>query len=208
MASDVSQSSELDSGNTLLGKVDRFITTQRIRISIVAFAVVLAIDILVIGVRPRNVLDWSDPIVVCGELLILLGLAIRSWAAGTIHKNTNLTMSGPYGMVRNPLYAGSFLLMLGFMVLIGSLVSVSLVACVLAIIYWFKVRQEERCLSRLHPQQWPGYRDQTPRFLPRRVILPSAAEWSFSQWLHNREFDASIASLIALVALKGWRYWG
>ena len=208
MASDVGQANGLEHRRPVVSTIERFITTYRIRISIAVFASVLALDVLVFGVRPRDVLDWSDPMVVGGELLILLGLAIRSWAAGTIHKNTSLTTTGPYGMVRNPLYVGTFLLMLGFLALIGSWPTLCVLYVALTVLYWFKVRQEERSLSRLHPQQWPLYRRATPRFFPRRFIAPSAAEWSFSQWVHNREFDAPLASLIALSAVFAWHYWG
>ena len=39
-----------------------------------------------------------------------VGLWIRGWSAGTIHKDEELTTTGPYAFARNPLYVGSFLI--------------------------------------------------------------------------------------------------
>ena len=41
-----------------------------------------------------------------GAVLVALGLWIRAWSAGTIHKDEELTTTGPYAFTRNPLYMG------------------------------------------------------------------------------------------------------
>ena len=56
--------------------------------------------------RPSGFL-WAAP-------LIALGLALRSWSAGHLVKNQDLTMTGPYAHLRHPLYAGTMLLTAGF----------------------------------------------------------------------------------------------
>ena len=43
-----------------------------------------------------------------GSAFVVLGLAIRAWAAGQLQKDKQLTTSGPYSHTRNPLYLGSF----------------------------------------------------------------------------------------------------
>ena len=49
------------------------------------------------------------------------GVLIRAAASGHIHKNEQLTTSGPYAYTRNPLYLGSFIIALGFAVASRSL---------------------------------------------------------------------------------------
>ena len=159
---------------------------------------------LVRGQKPHDVLDFADPVSVAGVLLVAAGLALRSWAAGVLHKNSELTTRGPYGLLRNPLYAGSFLMMFGFCAILGDPINFLLVLGPVLAIYVIKVRQEERLLSARFPQAWAEYARTTPRFLPRlgRVGL---AEWRLSQWAHHREYQAFAASLAALVALKLWQ---
>ncbi|HZD05008.1 MAG TPA: methyltransferase, partial [Longimicrobiales bacterium] len=48
-----------------------------------------------------------------GAGLAAVGLAVRAWAAGFIHKERELTTAGPYAYTRNPLYLGSFLVGIG-----------------------------------------------------------------------------------------------
>ena len=48
-----------------------------------------------------------------GVVLAAVGLFIRGWSAGTIHKDEELTTTGPYAFTRNPLYLGTLVLGLG-----------------------------------------------------------------------------------------------
>jgi protein-S-isoprenylcysteine O-methyltransferase Ste14 len=187
----------------LLEPFAAFLIRRRILISGILFGTMIAAD-FVRGRKPHDVLDWGDPVSVSGVVLVIAGLALRSWAAGVLHKNSELTTSGPYGLIRNPLYAGSFLMMFGFCTLVGDPINFLLVLGPVLLIYVVKVRQEERHLAGRFPQAWADYARSTPRFVPRlgRVGL---AEWRFSQWAHHREYQAFAASLAALVALELWR---
>ena len=65
--------------------------------------------------RPQlTYLAWS-------LLLVLPGLWLRAYASGYVKKNSELTMTGPYAHVRNPLYLGSILIAAGFAVALMSL---------------------------------------------------------------------------------------
>ena len=192
----------------MLCKLERFLTGRRIPISIVVFSTFVLLNVFLFHVRPRDLLNWTDPFTVVGEVLVLIGIAIRAWAAGTIHKSTQLTTTGPYGLVRNPLYVGSFLMIFGFFTLIGEAYASWLLIALLVVMYWLKVRQEEGFLARKHPQLWPQYRAAVPRFVPRRLMIPSLRDWSLGQWLRNHEFEAPLASLFALAALQAWHIWG
>jgi hypothetical protein len=156
------------------------------------------------GPKPHGLIDYRDPASVLGGLLVLSGLALRSWAAGILRKNAELTTSGPYGLIRNPLYVGSFLMMFGFCALIAHPVAFLIILGPVLLIYIVKVRQEEVLLSTRFSQQWADYSRRTPRFLPRMRRVDLKAEWRFSQWLRHREYQALVASLLALVAIQFW----
>ena len=44
------------------------------------------------------------------------GLLLRAWAAGHLEKNRQLAVSGPYALVRNPLYLGTLIVAAGFVI--------------------------------------------------------------------------------------------
>src|SRR5208282_116536 len=51
---------------------------------------------------------------------VIAGLLIRLWSNGYAIKNDKLTSSGPYSFVRNPLYLGTFLIAIGFVIALKS----------------------------------------------------------------------------------------
>src|SRR5262245_52225632 len=52
-----------------------------------------------------------------GFAVVAVGEWVRMWAAGHLVKNKVLTVTGPYAYVKNPLYIGTFLCMIGFAVM-------------------------------------------------------------------------------------------
>src|SRR5499427_2169034 len=52
-----------------------------------------------------------------GIVLIAVGVIIRAMASGHIRKNAELATTGPYAYTRNPLYLGSIVIALGFVVM-------------------------------------------------------------------------------------------
>lgn len=185
----------------------RFVVRRRVAISVVLFAGLALLDILVIDNQPRNVTNWRNPWVVAGELMILGGLLIRSWAAGTLFKKRRLATTGPYAWVRNPLYVGSFLMMAGFSALVHDPVSLWLLVGPVAWLYWQAVRDEERTLARLFPDEWPPYRRRVPAFVPRRLALPRFDHWSLARWVYNREYQAWLGTALGLAGIYAWRLW-
>lgn len=204
MASQVLPATRVPRQRTLLNRIEKLLVVRRVPISIAIFATVLGLDLFVLGVRPRNVLDGTDPFVIGGGLLILSGLAIRAWAAGTLHKDRQLTTTGVYRLVRNPLYIGSFFMMFGFCALIHDSLMIWVLLGPFVLMYWLNVRKEERYLGRIYGDQWTAFAARVPRFFPRRLTLPQPGEWSLAQWRRNREYEAALGSLLALVLLRLW----
>jgi len=187
-----------------MSQIGYFLTKRRIAISLVLFTSLVLLDLFVFKVKPRNLLNFSDPLVVLGEVLVVLGVAIRSWAAGTLHKLKQVTRIGPYAMVRNPLYVGSFMMMFGFCALMQEAHTIWVILGPLAFMYWLKVRQEEVWLASMFENDWADYVKSTPRFIPNRLALPSLEGFSLSQWSKHREWQAPVATALALMGLQAW----
>jgi protein-S-isoprenylcysteine O-methyltransferase Ste14 len=142
--------------------------------------------------------------VLLGLGLVLAGLGLRTWAAGTLHKRTQLATTGPYELVRHPLYIGSFLMMLGFCILVDDRENIWFVLGPILGLYILRAVHEERYLAEVFPDQWPKFAQRVPRFFPRRLPTTWTADWSFTQWRNNREHRAVTATFLGLAAIQVW----
>jgi protein-S-isoprenylcysteine O-methyltransferase Ste14 len=178
-----------------------WISRRRIAISLLTFSLLIGFNMLVLGVRPYPPLAPLQFASLLGTGLVVLGVAIRTWAAGTLHKSQEVTSVGPYALVRNPLYVGSFLMMFGFCILMKDWLAFAWVAGPMACLYWFQIRFEERNLAEWFSSDWAQYASRTGRCIPRSINASVFACWSPRQWMKNREYQAVIASLIGLALL-------
>lgn len=195
---------ESDATTSAGQKLVNFLVRRRVRISVIVFLILILEDVL-IGIRPHDVFSIGDAYSMIGLGLFLAGLALRSWAAGTLRKNNELTTNGPYDIIRNPLYVGSLMMMLGICVLIDDPENIWLVLGPVAAMYALGVRREERHLSARFGEQWQAYARSTPRFIPRRWPKDGFRSGSWNQWLNNREYRAVCAGLLGLLALALWQ---
>ena len=187
----------------LLAGILQFLYRRRIPVSAAVFLLLLAQDFFV-GNKPHDVVNFRDPYSAIGVVLVLLGLVLRSWAAGVLQKDFSLTTSGPYRLTRNPLYIGSFLMMLGFCTVVGDAKNFAVILGPMLFLYLLKVRDEESGLARHFGSAWNQYVQQTPRFFPRQVRTNGMADWRLAEWLRSREYQAVGTSLLALIAIKLW----
>ena len=105
---------------------------------------------------------------ISGFFLVVLGSFGRIWASLYIegNKTKNLIKSGPFSMVRNPLYVCSFLVLIGFCLAIKSLY---LSICLIIIFIVFHVPSiinEEKELKNFHGENFTRYMIETPRLVP------------------------------------------
>jgi len=103
-----------------------------------------------------------------GFALILIGLGIRivarDWKAS--HGSSGVVVTGPYAVVRNPMYVGSFLLGLGFCAIIGSMPFLIGFAVVYGIVHEMVVRREERFLLGRWQDEYSAYLRSVPAWIP------------------------------------------
>lgn len=185
-------------------RIAAWLVYRRVRLTLIVFCVLLVEDVL-IGVEPHGIFAYRDPRAVLGCMLIFAGLAVRSWSAGLLRKNRELTVTGPYALVRNPLYVGSFLIMCGFCTLIDDVENIYFVLGPIAGLYFLQVLHEERLLAEMFPLQWAEYARAVPRFFPRSLPKATFAPWDARQWLGSREYNALGATLLGMLAIELWR---
>lgn len=135
----------------------------------------------------------------------LIGLLVRAGAAGHLHKQEVLTMTGPYAYTRNPLYLGSAILTLAAAIAAYSWISAAILCLYFALFYSFVMRREEAELRQHHGSAFDDYARAVPLFFPRltpaRVPAGSGGSFSFAQYKKNREYRAAIGFLFLLAVL-------
>ena len=122
-----------------------------------------------------------------GGAIAVVGEALRVWASGHLEKGREVTRSGPYRFVRHPLYLGSAVIGVGFMIAARSfwlalLVSAYLLATMLPAIW-----REEASLDEKFGGEYSAYRDGR--------AAPVDRAFSFARLRANEEYRA-IAGLI------------
>jgi protein-S-isoprenylcysteine O-methyltransferase Ste14 len=139
-----------------------------------AVLVVLVIVLVRLGVFRGHGVD-SDPWrAAVGLVLFALGLGFAVWARVHIARNwgtpmtrkdePELVTSGPYGLVRHPIYSGILVAGLGTAV---ALSWVWLAAVVLAGVYFiYSATVEERYLTDQFPDEYPAYKRSSKMLVP------------------------------------------
>jgi len=120
-------------------------------------------------------------IAIGGGILFLAGLILRIWSQQHIHYRLRveriLTTTGPYALVRNPIYIGNTLLCLGLTVGSGVLWVAPITLAICCLVYGTVVRYEEHCLIIKFSEPYVEYCRQVPRWFPRWNGL-SKLRWS------------------------------
>ncbi|HEY6128782.1 MAG TPA: isoprenylcysteine carboxylmethyltransferase family protein [Candidatus Acidoferrum sp.] len=143
--------------------------------------------------------------VAIGAVVGFAGLWIRAVAAGYLHKQEVLTVTGPYAYTRNPLYLGSAILALGAGIATWSWISAAILALYFAAVYSVVMRREEGELLKHHGAAFQVYAAAVPLFLPRitaaKMSGANAGAFSFAQYKKNHEYQAALGYLLLLAGL-------
>jgi protein-S-isoprenylcysteine O-methyltransferase Ste14 len=158
------------------------------------------------------------PIAIAWSLaLVLPGLALRAAASGTVKKNRELAVTGPYAYTRNPLYLGSTLIAAGFALALLSWPVALLLAVGFAAIYIPVIASEEQFLRATFPE-FESYCRGVPRFIPRLTAarIPRASGhagvsqpvthaatdgFSFGLYLKHREYNSALGAALLYLSL-------
>jgi protein-S-isoprenylcysteine O-methyltransferase Ste14 len=120
-------------------------------------------------------LPWSQALYWIGLAMVATGLAFAVWARRylgrnwsghvTVKQDHELIRSGPYALVRHPIYTGILFAILGTAVAIGewrALIGFALITAGFVL----KLRVEERFMSETFGEQYRRYRAEVPALVP------------------------------------------
>ena len=137
----------------------------------------------------------------------MIGLAIRALASGHVRKNEVLTTTGPYSYTRNPLYFGSLVLALGFVIASRRWWIALLVGVIFLLIYIPVIKSEEEFLRGRFPD-FAEYQRNVPRLFPRsRPSVSSANSFSWHLYWKHREYNAALGAVLMVLVLILMAIW-
>ena len=110
--------------------------------------------------------------VAIGLAIAVLGQLFRIYAAGFIHKNKQLASTGPYALVRHPLYLGNFLILFGFTLAAANLYVT--IGVILFFLIWYPaaIAYEDSKLENIFEDEWRAWSKNI------RAIIPGRFRWS------------------------------
>lgn len=136
---------------------------------------IIILGFLLVRIFKVNGLAVHSPILhVVGVILFLSGLGLAVWARIYLGRNWGMPMtqkdepelvtSGPYHLVRHPIYSGILLAMLGTSLAtdIYWLIAVG----ILGTYFIYSARVEEKLLTTSFPTTYPSYRLRTKMLIP------------------------------------------
>ena len=175
------------------GFLYKYVSKNRHRLNGVLF-LLSAFAMVMGGPHWFGTVGCDEAIAVIGWMLVSAGIVVRLWATlySSGHKDKQLITQGPYGLDRNPLYAGNFISVTGLAILSESVVAALIIFSGTLLIYYATIRSEEGKLFRIFGRDYRRYQECVPRLLPHldniRHLLENRETHQISYKNIHREF--------------------
>ncbi|MFD1343580.1 methyltransferase family protein [Litorisediminicola beolgyonensis] len=187
--------------------------SRRIRVLRIAFVALL--PLMLFTRSAWSEMHWFfDLFEVSGIFLVIAGVLGRFWAILYIggRKNRTVVDEGPYSICRHPLYLFSTLGVLGFGMMLGSLVLTVLFGGLVLVILQITAGREEAFLRASLGDDYAAYAARVPRILPKLSGFRTGPTVEVDlRHLRGNLFDAlvflsfiPIAELLEVVKEEGW----
>lgn len=157
----------------------------------------VAIIALLCVLQPK--MAWDTPLrqamLWVGYVLVIFGAFGRVFCSAFIggRKNDAIMRSGPYSVVRNPLYVFSFLATLGIGLQSGMLSFAVLLSAAYIIYYPFVVAKEEGFLRAKFGEAYEVYVREVPRWIPNLKLWSEPEESAcMPKFIRRTMGDASV----------------
>ena len=153
--------------------------------------------------------------VAVGAVSVVFGEAIRFWGVSYIggisrtrsRSTGSLMDSGPFSLVRNPLYVGNFFLSLGFVIISGVWFMVPVYVFFFGLQYHYIVLWEEWNLRAKFGAPYEEYCGRVPRWVPR-LSGYRAGEHDFGKALRSERNTLGAIVAVSVVLAAGYFYLG
>lgn len=176
---------------------------QRLRIRILQIGAVLVAALMLV-VRPAVNPDLHEMIEMTGVVLVLACIAGRMWSILYIgsRKNAELVTSGPYSMMRNPLYFFSTLGAAGIGLMLGSFIMTALLVLGTYLVLGATARRESDYLRSVFGTTYDDYARKTPMFWPNPRLYREPEQASFSPPTLRRTFFDGLFFLLVFPVIE------
>jgi len=163
----------------IVGKMKLFFTVLRSIIYVPLFILLfgwLALNVRVYDTKLGVILpQWTSIIgiiiMAVGVILVLICVIVfvvrGKGTPAVFDPPTEFVAVGPYAYVRNPMYIGGFILLVGFGLYHVSLSILILAVILMAVFHFFVLIVEEPNLERLFGKSYLDYKKKTNRWLPK-----------------------------------------
>lgn len=147
-----------------------------IQLSLAAVAVILLFDKrLNFGFLQRPFIPNAAFFPVLGLAFMIVGISFAFWArfflgrnwsgTVTIKEDHELVRTGPYSVVRHPIYTGVLFALLGTAIVFGQVRGLLAVAVAASVLY-LKLRREELFMTELFGTEYAQYKQKVKRLIP------------------------------------------
>jgi protein-S-isoprenylcysteine O-methyltransferase Ste14 len=138
--------------------------------------------------------------------LAVVGLALRCWARGHLERRAQLTQTGPYALMRHPLYVGSFLLGLAFCLMTNVPWVAMLFVVAFVSAYVPKALREETFLRARYGDEYDRYAARVGAVVPlvrlsRGGTAPARDRFTWRRVFRHREYLTWIGATAVFVAM-------
>lgn len=166
-------------------------TKKRVQVDafvIGAFMFVTAILIFVFPQLYREPLVLRNTCAVIGFVFIIIGALLRMSARGykkhASMQSAALVTGGPYKLVRNPMYLGTFLVGVGFIFPLFPLWTIAIFSVVFYLRFIIEIKKEQKFLLASFGANYTEYCQRVPAFIPNLKSVLSVTFNEVFPWRH------------------------
>lgn len=152
---------------------------------------------------------FNGMIKIFGIILILSGQVLRVSARGYKSEHSQegriLIQDGPYGLVRNPMYLGVFLIGLGIALILFKWWFTLLIVAVIIIRYMLLISEEDKKLSQVFGQAHASYKRRVPCLAPslKTILDKRISEYLPLKWTWLKKEIGTILAILLSTLLIG-----